>query len=369
MSEPAEDARGRRVRIGELLTILLCMLSVVVGAILVVKGGRGAAAASSRGEWSAAGMMPFGPPGIGVVRLDGVISFEEESGTLPIPSFSVAERVLRALHKAGRIECVKAVVLRVNSPGGTVAASQEIAGAVEKLSASGKPVVVSMGDVAASGGYYVSAPADYIMADPGTITGSIGVIATFPYVEELLGKIGVSYSVIKSGRFKDMGSMFRKMEPQERELFRKLIMDAYDQFVGAVVSGRVLEKDGRWRKAVLRSREDVLKLADGRVFSGREALKVGLVDELGGYYDAVAKAAEMAGLGGNPPVYPLTAGSALEMFLGMMEGKLGFLRPAMVVRMGSLSGMPAFLTRTGFAGAPCGGVPLLYLYTTMGGVR
>ena len=187
---------------------------------------------------------------------------------------------------------VKAIVLRVNSPGGGVSPSQEIYDEV-KAAAAVKPVVVSMGSVAASGGYYIAVPAQRILANPGTITGSIGVIMQFTNVEELLGKVGLKSQVVKSGLHKDIGSPVRPMSSADREILQSLIDDVYAQFVQAVAESRQMEP------------EKVRQLADGRIFTGRQALEAGLVDELGGYQDAIRVAAELAGIKGKPKVvYP-----------------------------------------------------------------
>ena len=171
---------------------------------------------------------------------------------------------------------VKGILLRVNSPGGTVPTSQELYEAVLKLKEKGKPVVVSMGDVAASGGYYVSCAADRVVANPGTLTGSIGVIINLMNFKGLADKIGVTPAVIKSGEFKDIASPYRPMTQAEHDILQALIMDSYDQFTTAVSKGRKLPI------------ETVKKIADGRIYSGRQAQKLGLVDELGTYSDAIA---------------------------------------------------------------------------------
>ncbi|WP_316347008.1 signal peptide peptidase SppA [Desulfuromonas acetoxidans] len=192
----------------------------------------------------------------------------------------------------GQNHAVKAIVLRVDSPGGGVGPSQEIYDEVVRLTAL-KPVVVSMGSVAASGGYYISAPANRIFANPGTITGSIGVIMEFTNVIALMDKVGLKTNVIKSGDHKDIGSSVRAMTDQEKALLQSLIDDVHDQFVTAVSEGRHLEKD------------QVFKLADGRIFTGRQAQQQGLVDELGGLQAAIHYAGELAGIEGTPDVlYP-----------------------------------------------------------------
>lgn len=212
---------------------------------------------------------------ITVVRLNGMISEDEGQASL-FPDSDSAAHVRKILHKAAKNEHIKAILLRINSPGGTVAASQEISNAIKEVRAKGKPVYVSMGDVTASGGYYIAAAADRIVANPGTLTGSIGVIMHLLNLQQIERKLGVEPLVIKSGTFKDIGSMDRPASKEEKELLQSIIMDSYDQFVCAVAEGRNMDK------------EQVKKLADGRIYSGRQALKVNLVDELGGYEEALA---------------------------------------------------------------------------------
>jgi protease-4 len=184
---------------------------------------------------------------------------------------------------------IKAIVLRVNSPGGGVAASQEIF-AIVKRAASEKTVVVSMGSVAASGGYYISAPATRILANPGTITGSIGVILEIPNVQGLMDKVGVRTEVIKSGKHKDLASAFRTMSDEDRRVLQNVIDDVYEQFIEDVAAARDLGVD------------EVRRMADGRIYTGRQALELGLVDELGGLEEAITLSAELTGIEGEPHV-------------------------------------------------------------------
>lgn len=208
---------------------------------------------------------------------------------------------------------VKAVILRIDSPGGAVGPSQEIYSEVIKLQKK-KPVVVSMGSVTASGGYYIAAPAKRLFANPGTITGSIGVIMSFPNYEGLMKKVGVSSVVVKSGRFKDIGSPTRPFSDAERKLMQSLIDDVHSQFVEAVSLGREMPA------------EKVMKIADGRIFSGRQALAVGLVDELGGFRDAVDYTSRLVGLGDDPDlIYPeAEKPDLLERILNSTLGSIAF---------------------------------------------
>jgi protease-4 len=200
---------------------------------------------------------------------------------------------------------IKAIVLRVDSPGGGVAASQEIYEAV-KRAASKKTVVVSMGSTAASGGYYISAPATRIVANPGTLTGSIGVIMEIPNIKGLMEKMGVKSEVIKSGRYKDLASIFKDMGQEERAILQNLMDDVHEQFIQAVSEGRKI------------SLEDVRKIADGRVFSGRQALKLRLVDELGDLEYAIEVAAKIANIKGEPKIIMKKERSPL---LDLLQGR------------------------------------------------
>jgi protease IV len=201
-----------------------------------------------------------------------------------------SEDIVRQFKKYRDNRAIRAIVFRVDSPGGGVAASQEIYEEVRKTTASGKPVVVSMGAVAASGGYYVSCPATRIVANPGTLTGSIGVIMQFMHVSELMKKVGIEETTIKTGALKDAGSPFRKLTAQDKRYFDDLVMDVYDQFVDAVAEARGMD------------RNLVKKYADGRVFTGRQAYELGFVDTLGTMEDALLIAAKLGGISGKPTV-------------------------------------------------------------------
>jgi protease-4 len=184
---------------------------------------------------------------------------------------------------------IKAIVLRIDSPGGAVAPAQEIYEEVKKAVAK-KKVIVSMGSVAASGGYYIASPATRIIANPGTLTGSIGVIMEIPNLEGLLNKLGIKTEVVKSGKHKDIASVFRGVGKEEREILQGVLDDIHEQFITAVANGRKMLYD------------DVKKIADGRVFTGEQALKIGLVDEIGNLEDAIQIAAKLSGIKGEPVV-------------------------------------------------------------------
>jgi len=215
---------------------------------------------------------------IGVVTIEGVLRNSKDT--------------INQLDKYEKDGNVKAIVLRVNSPGGAVVPSQEIYDKILQLKKS-KKVIVSMGSVAASGGYYVACAADRIIANPGTITGSIGVIIQFSQIEDLLKKIGLKTTVVKAGRYKDVGSPVRDMTPDEKSLIQDVIDDIHNQFIEVVLSNRNIP------------REKIKNIADARIFTGRQALKIGLVDDLGNMEYAIDVASDLAGIEGEAEViYP-----------------------------------------------------------------
>ena len=201
-----------------------------------------------------------------------------------------AEPVVEELNDYAEDSSVKAIVLRIDSPGGGVVVSQEIYNAVKNARKEGKKVVASMGTVAASGGYYVAAAADRIVANPGTLTGSIGVKMEFANIEKLLEKIGVRGMVVKAGEYKDVGSPFREMSAQEKKILQDVIDDVHSQFIKAVAEGRNMQE------------AEVRAIADGRIFTGRQALDLKLVDQLGDLADSIKIAGELVGIHGKPRV-------------------------------------------------------------------
>jgi protease-4 len=215
---------------------------------------------------------------------------------------------------------IKAIILRIDSPGGAVAPSQEIYEEVKKAAAT-KKVVVSMGSIAASGGYYIAAPADLIIANPGTLTGSIGVIMEIPNIEGLMSKIGITTEVIKSGKHKDMASAFRKMGVEERELLQGVMDNVHEQFIKAVATGRKLKV------------EDVRLIADGRIFSGEQAKTQKLVDQLGTLEDTVKKTAELVGIIGEPDlVEKKEKTSLMELFKSRFPKELTDIFPTLRIK-------------------------------------
>ncbi len=212
---------------------------------------------------------------VGVVEIFGVI--DESSG----------RRAIEQLDDWVDRGSVKAIVLHIVSPGGEVAISQEMHDAILRARER-KPVVASMGAVAASGGLYVAVAADRIVANPGTLTGSIGVLMQFMQADKLLEKVGIGFETVKSGEFKDVGSLDREMTEQEQLMLRSVVMDTYEQFVQAVAEGRSMDPDR------------VRELADGAIFTGHQAVNYGLVDTLGGLYEAARIAADLARITGEP---------------------------------------------------------------------
>ncbi len=215
---------------------------------------------------------------------------------------------------------IKAIVLRVDSPGGAVAPSQEIYTEV-KRAVQTKKVVASMGSLAASGGYYVVAPATMIVANPGTITGSIGVIMEIPNFEGLMDKIGIKTTTIKSGKYKDMASAMRELTTEERRLLQGVMDDVHEQFIQAVAEGRGMTV------------EEVTEFADGRIFSGRQAKEIGLVDELGNLQDAITLCARLAGIEGEPTVVSTKEEiSFLKLLRGELSGKVTDIFPSVKIK-------------------------------------
>jgi protease-4 len=235
-------------------------------------------------------LLLAGKEGVGIVRVEG-----------PIMDSSQAVAELEAF---GDNPMVKAIVVRIDSPGGGVAPSQEIYNAVKRVrKEQNKTVVASMGTVAASGGYYIAVATDRILANPGTLTGSIGVIMQMANFQELLEKVGVKSVVIKTGKFKDLGSPFRPMVEEERQLLEAVMDDTLSQFIEAVAEGRSMDA------------AEVEQLADGRIFTGRQAKTALLIDEIGDLHDAIKLAGELGGIEGTPRVLETTKPFSVQEFL------------------------------------------------------
>ncbi|HXY54803.1 MAG TPA: signal peptide peptidase SppA [Nitrospirota bacterium] len=253
--------------------LIVLLTAVVLGGLLFVVLF---VTSSLSGRRTAAALSVVGTDRVALVKISGMLIS--------------SEHIVEELSEYTDDPSIKAIVIRIDSPGGGVVVSQEIYNAVTKAKKEGKKVVVSMGSVAASGGYYVAAAADKIVANPGTLTGSIGVIMEFANVEKLLEKIGVKGVVVKAGEYKDMGSPFRDMTPQERKLLQDVIDDVHNQFVKAVAEGRNLPES------------EVRAIADGRIFTGQQALALRLVDQMGDLDDSIRLAGSLAGIKGKPKV-------------------------------------------------------------------
>ncbi|MEO0162378.1 MAG: signal peptide peptidase SppA [candidate division WOR-3 bacterium] len=229
---------------------------------------------------------------IGVIEIEGIITS--------------SKKVVHHIKQFAEDPSIQGILVRVDSPGGGVAASQEIYEELRKAKQQ-KKIVVSMGALAASGGYYVSLPADLIVANPGTITGSIGVIMQFPVFQELMKKVGIDFEVIKSKEHKDIGSPYRKLTEKEKKLLQDVVTDVYEQFVQATCDARGLPKDS------------VLKIADGRIITGRQAKELGLVDTLGSFEDAVKIIGDMLGIEKPNLIYPPKRYSLIQLITEPIE--------------------------------------------------
>lgn len=241
---------------------------------------------------------------IGVINIEGTIL--SSSGNIWQEGAN-SNDIMEQLRKAMDDSSIKAVVLRLNSPGGSATATQEIATEVLRLRESGKLVVASMGDMATSGAYWLAAVSDVVVANPSTLTGNIGVRMDVTDLQGLYEKLGVDVITFKSGAMKDMGSSNRPITEEEQVVFQGIINDLYMQFVDVVAEGRKLDK------------ETVISLADGRIFTGDQALGAGLVDNLGNYYDALKIAGKASGLGENPEVISMYEENFWE---GILSSKL-----------------------------------------------
>lgn len=244
---------------------------------------------------------------IAVVELEGTISD--------------SRAVIESLKRFADAQGVKGVVLRIDSPGGAVGPTQEIHAEVEKLKKK-KPVFASLGGVATSGGYYIASACDQIIANPGTLTGSIGVLIELGNVEELMKKLGIKGYTIKSGPHKDVGSPLQPLSPEGRAILQSVVDSVHGQFVRTVAAGRRLPE------------EKVRELADGRVYSGEQAKKVGLVDGLGNLQDAVELLARKVGIEGEPQLVfaPADSGPWWRRLISEFFGRATSLRPAWGLR-------------------------------------
>ncbi|MGH7825889.1 MAG: signal peptide peptidase SppA [Candidatus Binatia bacterium] len=247
-----------------IISVLILVLFVTVFFYAYLTGGDARTLSLLSGE------------GVGVLQVQG--------------SIDDSHSILTELKQFKEAPWIKAVVIRIDSPGGAVAPTQEIFGEIQKMK-NKKPLIASMGGMATSGGYYIASACDQIVANPGTLTGSIGVIMQLGNVEDLMKKIGVKSYSVKSGANKDIGSPFQPLSPEGKAILQSLVDNVHNQFVDAVAEARSMEE------------AEVRKLADGRVYSGAQAKELGLVDRLGSLQDAIELAAKRAGLEEDPAVY------------------------------------------------------------------
>lgn len=240
------------------------------------------------------------------IMMVGTSSIGQKVAVLDITGIiTKSDAPIKLIHAYRDDPSVKAIVLRINTPGGSVAPVQEIHRELTKLD---KPIVASMGGTAASGGYYIACAADTIVANPGTLTGSIGVIMQFTKMKGLYEKIGLEQQVIKSGQFKDAGSIFRDLTEEEKDVLQGTVDDVYNQFVDAIVKSREEHLN----------RDEIVKLADGRIFSGKQAQTHKLVDKLGNLQDAIKIAGELGNIEGTPKIVrKQRKSSLLEQLLGI----------------------------------------------------
>jgi protease-4 len=266
---------------------------------------------------------------IAVIPLTGTIASQQ--GSLFFGPTITPGLVREQLVMAEKDVAVKAIVLRIESPGGAVAPCQQILGEIERVKEK-KPIVVSMENMAASGGYYISTKVDKIVALPGTLTGSIGVISQIPNVEGLYEKLGIKMQTFKGGKYKDMYSGLRELTPEEAEIMQQMVDEYYEQFVEVVAEGRGLSK------------EEVRNLATGQLYTGTEAQKLGLVDELGGLDTAIDLAAGLAGVEAPEVEYYQAPGLSLRSLLGLAD--------AIQLRLWGLSAQDMILLETLSHGYP-----------------
>ncbi len=245
-------------------------------------------------------------PKIAVIYVDGVIMGGRGQASL-LSDYGGTDNLIKQLHQARDDSSVRAILLRINSPGGSAPASQEVGEEIKKVRAAGKIVVTSMGDMAASGGYWLAACTDKIYANPATLTGSIGVYMPYANWEELYKKIGIREEKIKSGPHKDILSPDRPMTEEERAIVQTMVDDMYNQFVTIVAEGRKMDP------------AKVRQLADGRIYTGNQAKALGLVDELGNMYDALEGTAQLAGIKGKPEIKEYGKMSPWSMLMGASE--------------------------------------------------
>lgn len=290
--------KNRKLLIAILALFILCLIVAVFDMTLHVQDTENTNTAALSGF----AVKPKFGPGIGVVRVSGPI---EMSSVNQLGMKSGAEAVISRLDVLAANPNIRAIVLRINSPGGTVAATQEIYQKLWQLRKRNIPLIASMGDIAASGGYYIASACNIIYANHGTMTGSIGVIAYSPNIKRLFDKLGIRMDVIKSGKYKDIMSSYRDISEEERLLLKNIIDSSYKRFVSDVALGRNVGID------------EIMPYADGRIMTGEMAKEYKLVDELGGFEDAIIKAKKITSLHDDAPVYEESTNPLQQLFLNL----------------------------------------------------
>ena len=309
---------GEEVQMGEyrpshpggfwsLLVLIAFCISAVCGVYLSLQPSHCVNSAKGKHSFVTSGKSKSsGKEGIAWIKVRGVIS--EEDSNSPFARPSNASYISKRIREAAKEDRVKAIVLDINSPGGTVASVQDIYSEILRAKEKGKKVVALFRDVAASGGFYIAMAADKIVAEPGTITGSVGVIMQSGNVTKLFDKIGIEMVPITSGKYKDIGSAYREMTPAEKAILQDMVNDTYAQFLAAVKAGRPNVKA-----------EDMAEYTDGRVFTGQRALELGFIDKLGGEEAARTLAGELAGLK-DPKIISQKSESLRELIFSIGSG-------------------------------------------------
>jgi protease-4 len=322
----SHQASGRRVKRRLMVAVAgLYAASLAAAVVLILRAPARGPASGGRGQAQGLLSLAKDRDSVGWIAIHGAIT-NSQSGR---PWEKGAEQWVRRIKAMSETKGVKAIVLSINSPGGSVGAVQEIHSQILRVRKEKNiPIVALFGDIAASGGYYIAAACDKVVSHPGTLTGSIGVIFSVSNLEGLFGKVGYKVEAIKSGRYKDIGSPARTMTKEERELLQAMIDDAYGQFLKAVADGRGLPP------------EQVRPLADGRIYTGQQALDAKLVDFLGDSDDAAALAGKLGGITGKPRIRRDT--ERLSDIFEMLDARFHGLLQAQAPILGELSGAERF---------------------------
>lgn len=281
----------KKLIVGIVVTLVVFSLA----AAMAFKGSNTSAKGAGSGEQ------------IAVIHIEGTI-MSSAPGGFGATGVAAADQIVSQLKEVRENPNIKAVILKLNTGGGTVVGSDEIGREVERVRKSGKKVVAAMGEMAASGGYWIACKTDKIVANPGTFTGSIGVIMQLTKMKELYNKLGIEVNSFKTGPYKDMGSSNKDISPEEREIFQSLVNDSYQDFIKVVADGRKMDQ------------ARVRQLADGRIYTGKQAKDLGLVDELGDFTDAVKVTAKLAGIQGEPELVDMTGDQQIwQQFLSGIQ--------------------------------------------------